>query len=96
MPVLTPTLSSYWVHLVTPIPSPIARPLIEGLRSEVVVRDHSARDLFPNIHPVDYATAVKGSGGDLETGEVETSWADALVTAAGTCSRECSPPRTAR
>ena len=39
VPVLTPRLSSYWVHLVTPIPSTIARPLIEGLRSETVVRD---------------------------------------------------------
>ena len=29
VPVLTPRLSSYWVHLVTPIPSDIAGPLIE-------------------------------------------------------------------
>ena len=54
-PVLTPLLSSYWVDLVTPIPSTIARPLIEGLRSEVVVRDDAARALFPEILPVGYA-----------------------------------------
>ncbi len=80
VPVLTPVLSSYWVHLVTPIPSAIARPLIEGLRSEVVVRDGTARELFPDIVPVDYLTAVRAAVATLEGGEVETSWADALVT----------------
>jgi uncharacterized protein YbjT (DUF2867 family) len=88
VPVLTPVLSSYWVHLVTPIPSTIARPLIEGLRSEVVVRDDSAARLFPDIHPVDYLTAVRAAVATLENGEVETSWADALVT-----SRGDAPPR---
>ena len=38
VPVLTPRLSSYWVHLVTPVPAAIARPLIQGLRNDVVVR----------------------------------------------------------
>jgi uncharacterized protein YbjT (DUF2867 family) len=80
VPVLTPVLSSYWVHLVTPIPSTIARPLIEGLGSEVIVRDDTARRLFPQIHPVDYMTAVRAAVATLENGEVETSWADALVT----------------
>jgi len=83
VPVLTPKLSSYWVHLVTPIPSQIARPLIEGLRNETVVRDHSAHDLFPGIHPVSYATAVHAAVASLDTGEVETRWSDALVTSAG-------------
>jgi len=83
VPVLTPVLSSYWVHLVTPIPSTIARPLIEGLRSEVVVRDDSAARLFPDIHPVDYLTAVRAAVATLENGQVETSWADALVTSRG-------------
>jgi uncharacterized protein YbjT (DUF2867 family) len=41
VPVLTPRLSSYWVDFVTPLPAALARPLIEGLRTEVVVRDRS-------------------------------------------------------
>lgn len=32
VPVLTPRLSSYWIHLVTPVPASIARPLAEGLK----------------------------------------------------------------
>ena len=83
VPVLTPTLSSYWVHLVTPIPSVIARPLIEGLRNETIVRDRGALDLFPAIHPVDYETSVRAAVASLDTGEVETRWADALVTSGG-------------
>ena len=39
IPLPTPHLSSYWVHLVTPICSSIAQPLIKGLRNKVVVRD---------------------------------------------------------
>lgn len=58
VPVLTPRLSSYWVHLVTPVASVIARPLIEGLRNEVIVRNDRARQLFPGIKPESYREAV--------------------------------------
>jgi uncharacterized protein YbjT (DUF2867 family) len=66
VPVLTPRLSSYWVHLVTPIPANIARPLIDGLRNEVIVRDETARELFPQIEPMDYPSAVSLALADLE------------------------------
>lgn len=59
VPVLTPRLSSYWIHWVTPIQAAYARPLIEGLRNEVIVRDDKARTLMPEVQPVDYATAVR-------------------------------------
>jgi len=80
VPVLTPRLSSHWVHWVTPIPAEIARPLIEGLRNEVVVRDGTARRLFPHIQPMDYQTAVQLALERLEASRVETAWSDALVT----------------
>jgi hypothetical protein len=47
VPVLTPRLSSYWLHLVTPVGAAVARPLIEGLRNETVVRDTRIRSLIP-------------------------------------------------
>lgn len=80
VPVLTPRLSSYWVHWMTPIPSDIARPLIEGLRNEVIVRNPSARTLFPDIQPIDYETAVHRALDRLRASEVETTWSDALVS----------------
>jgi uncharacterized protein YbjT (DUF2867 family) len=59
VPVLTPRLSSYWVHWVTPISATYARPLIEGLRNEVVVTDNKSSQLFPEIKPCSYAQAVR-------------------------------------
>lgn len=58
VPVLTPRLSSYWVGLVTPISSSIAIPLIQGLKSEVVVRDPVAREVF-RFEPLSYEEAVR-------------------------------------
>lgn len=46
VPVLSPRLSSYWVDLVTDVPAALARPLIEGLRSEMIVRDDAAARAF--------------------------------------------------
>jgi uncharacterized protein YbjT (DUF2867 family) len=76
VPFLTPRLSSYWVHWVTPIPAVIARPLIEGLRNEVLVRDDTARRVFPNIRPIPYQQAVRMALNSLEAQAVETSWSD--------------------
>ena len=47
VPVLTPRLSSLWIHLVTPVPAVIARPLAEGLSIPVVCRDNRIRDIIP-------------------------------------------------
>jgi uncharacterized protein YbjT (DUF2867 family) len=47
IPVLTPKLSSYWVDLVTDVPSSIARPLIDGLKNEVVCRDNRIKTYVP-------------------------------------------------
>jgi uncharacterized protein YbjT (DUF2867 family) len=58
VPVLTPRLSSYWVHLITAVPTDVARPLIEGLRSEVIVRDPAVARLLP-FPRTPFATAVR-------------------------------------
>lgn len=83
VPVLTPRLSSYWVHLITPIPAAIARPLIKGLGNEVVVRDDAACHLFPEIEPLDYPTAVRLALDRMASGDIETSWSDALTSSQG-------------
>ncbi len=83
VPVLTPRLSSYWVHWMTPVPAEIARPLIDGLRNEVVVRDDTASQIFPDIQPMDYRTAVARALAKLDAGEVETAWSDALSSSRG-------------
>jgi uncharacterized protein YbjT (DUF2867 family) len=47
VPILSPRLSSYWLHLVTPVRAGVARPLVEGLRNPTVVRDDRIRQLLP-------------------------------------------------
>jgi len=83
VPVLTPLLSSYWVHFVTPISNSIARPLIEGLRNEVIVRDDKAKRLFPDVQLYNYATAVENALKELNAGHVESTWSDSLISSMG-------------
>jgi uncharacterized protein YbjT (DUF2867 family) len=83
VPFLTPRLSSYWVHLITPIPASIARPLIKGLGNEVIVRDDAALRLLPGIELLDYETAVRLALQRIDTRGVETAWSDALTSSQG-------------
>jgi uncharacterized protein YbjT (DUF2867 family) len=46
VPFLTPRLSSHWVGLVTPVPASLARPLVDSLVNEVIVRDSRTRDVL--------------------------------------------------
>jgi hypothetical protein len=56
VPVLSPRLSSYWLHLVTPVNARTARPLIEGLRNPTVARETRIRELVPlRLTPFDEA-----------------------------------------
>jgi len=78
VPFFTPRLSSYWVHLVTPVPARLAQPLILGLYNECVVRDNAAKRDFPQIEPIDFATAVSEALDRYRTSGPETTWFDAF------------------
>lgn len=73
VPVLTPRLSSYWIHLVTPLHHDIARPLAEGLRNPVVCRDTRIRELIPQPL-LTVREAIRSALRFTETGEAETTW----------------------
>lgn len=47
IPFLTPKLSSYWIDLITPVKASLARPLIESLKHEAIVKDDAIRDIIP-------------------------------------------------
>jgi len=78
VPVLTPRLSSLWIHLVTPVSRLIARPLAEGLRNPVVCRNDDAARRMPT-HLLGVREAVRAALGTIASGHVETRWADAGV-----------------
>ena len=47
MPFLTPSIASWWVGLVTPIPSGLARPLVESLAHDAVMAEHDIDTVIP-------------------------------------------------
>jgi uncharacterized protein YbjT (DUF2867 family) len=78
VPFLTPRLSSYWLGLVSPVPTSIARPLVEGLRSEVVVHDPVPAGKF-SVRPMPFEAAVVRALDRLARNEVESTWFDAFT-----------------
>lgn len=76
VPVLTPKLSSYWIQLVTPVPSSLSRPLAEGLRNKVVCRENSIRELVPT-RLLSAEEAISRALDRTVRHEVETCWSDA-------------------
>ncbi len=83
LPFYAPRLSAYWVHMLTPVHWRVLMPLIEGLQDGSVVHDDLAVRLFPNLHPMDFQTALRLALGRLANDDVETSWSDALVGTQG-------------
>lgn len=78
VPVLTPRLSSLWIHIVTPLHASIARPLAEGLKNRVVCRNDEARRLMPH-DCFTIRQAMDAAIARVHAGDVETSWSDAGV-----------------
>ncbi|SHI89896.1 Uncharacterized conserved protein YbjT, contains NAD(P)-binding and DUF2867 domains [Malonomonas rubra DSM 5091] len=75
VPVLTPRLSSYWIHLVTPVPAALARPLAEGLSNPVVCRDDRITEILPQ-DLFDCREAIRRALDRVRQQRIETSWSD--------------------
>ncbi|HMI81727.1 MAG TPA: hypothetical protein VK480_08060, partial [Solirubrobacterales bacterium] len=58
VPLLTPSLSSLWIGLVTPVDAGVAKPLIEGLATETVVTDPSGMQTLGQVERVPLRTAL--------------------------------------
>ncbi|MEB4210335.1 DUF2867 domain-containing protein [Mycobacterium sp. 94-17] len=76
LPFLTPTIASLWVGTVTPIPAALARPLVESLECDAVVRNS---DIDAVIAPppgglTDYRRAVELALDRASRGLADASW----------------------
>lgn len=76
IPVLSPTLSSLWVTLVTPIPSDLSKPLISGLRNRAVCMEHDIREIIP-LDLRDCRQAIRAAVDKVRQHTVDTCWTDA-------------------
>lgn len=76
VPFLTPRLSSHWVGLVTPVPASLARPLVDSLVNEVIVRDSRTTDLL-GAPQRPLREAIRLALGRTSQHDVPTSFTDA-------------------
>lgn len=76
VPVLSPRLSSYWLTIFTPVPYGVSAELIEGLRTEVLVRNDHAHQYFPQIEPEPFVQAVRRALENIERNQVQSRWSD--------------------
>ena len=76
LPFMSINISSYWLNLFTPVPFSVAKALIEGLKSEVVIQNDNAKKYFPNITPISYENSVKNAIKEIEENQVISRWND--------------------
>ncbi len=79
VPVLSPRLSSLWLHLVTPVYARVGRKLIDSITTPSVVTDTRALDDFA-IRPMGARDAIVQALRNEDQEYVATRWADALST----------------
>ncbi len=78
IPVLTPTFSSYWLGLVTAVPTPVARALIEGLSHDITAHPEALRKLIPQTL-LDYRQAVVAALEAERSGAVPARWTEGAL-----------------
>lgn len=76
VPVFSPTLSSYWIGLITPMPPYLARPLAEGLKNPAVCLDSRITGLIPQ-KLLSAREAIEIAIDKFQHDAVESHWTDA-------------------
>ena len=85
VPVLSPKLSSLWIGFVTPVPTSLARPLVESLISEVVADPAKSIDSIIAPPPegfIDVEGAITLALSRIADRDVITRWSDAAYPTA--------------
>ncbi len=84
VPIFTPSLSSHWVGVITPVPASIARPLVESLRNTVVCAEHDIAQYVPDPPEglLGFDDAVRLAVQKVKDHAVATRWTGASVPGA--------------
>jgi uncharacterized protein YbjT (DUF2867 family) len=78
VPVLTPTLSAYWLGLVTAVPANIARALIGGLKHDLPADDAELRRMVP-LRLLNFRESVTAALQAEQTHTVSARWTEGLM-----------------
>ena len=76
VPILTPTLSALWIHLISPVPKSIALPLTEGLTSDAVCTENRIQSITPQ-KLLTCREAIRLALDRIQQEKVDTCWMDA-------------------
>ena len=76
VPVLTPTLSALWIHLISPVPTSIALPLTEGLTSDAICTENRIHKIIPQ-QLLSCREAIRVALDRVQQEQVDTCWMDA-------------------
>ena len=84
VPVLTPRLSSHWVGLVTPVPSALAKPLVESVKHTAVTGEHDIARYVPDPPEglIGFDRSVELALSKIQDLQVPTSWSSASTAGA--------------
>ncbi len=84
VPVLSPSLSSHWVGLITPVPASLARPLVESLRNTVVASESDITSYVPDPPEglIGFDRSVELALTKIQDLDVPTRWSSASTAGA--------------
>jgi len=77
LPVLTIRLSSLWLYLVTSTSYRLARNLVDSMRSEVIAKNDTIREIVP-IKLFSYEKSLKRTFQKIDRKQIISSWKDAF------------------
>ncbi|MFH0729910.1 MAG: SDR family oxidoreductase [Pseudomonadota bacterium] len=76
LPILSAGLSARWIHLITPVPASIARPLTEGLSLPTICTENRIREYIPQLL-LTCREAIGIALKRLAQSQIDTCWSDA-------------------
>lgn len=80
VPWISLRLSAHIISVVTPIPGALAKPLIEGMRNQVICSENRIREIIPlELTPI--RVAIKRALGHVRQHSVKSCWFDAGLPA---------------
>lgn len=79
VPIMTPRLSSYWLHFVTSTSYPLAVSLVDSMNMEVIAKDQRLQKLL-KIRPYTYDEAIQMAFIRIAQNSVVSSWKDSMVS----------------
>jgi uncharacterized protein YbjT (DUF2867 family) len=77
IPFLSPKISSYWLYFVTSTSYSLAQSLVDSMKNETVMKDHSIDAAIPR-KCLTYEEALKLAFVKIEQNSIASSWKDAL------------------